>query len=119
MPVQIIRDTGKLLEFGIRGMLARSDYEQMIAVSRRAIAREGNIRVLVTLEEFSGWERHEGWGDMSFLMADGDQIEKIAIVGEQQWQDDTYAFTARGLRPTAIEFFPPSGLAQARAWLAG
>lgn len=52
-----------------------------------------------------------------FMMGEGDQIEKIAIVGDEQWRDDAYAFTATGLRPTLIEFFAPSRLDAARAWL--
>jgi hypothetical protein len=117
MPAQILNATGKLVQISIQGMLRKADYDRMIAISREAIAREGRIRVLVTLDGFAGWERHEGWGDVSFMMDDGEQIEKIAIVGDENWRDDAFVFTAAGLRPTAIEFFPPSGLADAQKWL--
>jgi hypothetical protein len=40
----------------------------------------------------------------------------MAIVGDEKWRDDAFAFTAKGFRPTAIEFFP-SHLTEARSWL--
>jgi len=39
------------------------------------------------------------------------------IVGDEKWRDDALAFTAKGFRPTAIEFFPESRLGEARKWL--
>ena len=39
--------------------------------------------------------------------------EKMAIVGDDKWQDDAFAFTAKGFRATAIEFFTPSRLNEA------
>jgi len=51
------------------------------------------------------------------MMAEGQHIEKMAIVGDEKWRDDALAFTAKGFRPTAIEFFPASSLHEARTWL--
>ena len=51
--------------------------------------------------------------DVSFMMEEGKQIEKMAIVGDEKWRDDALAFTAKGFRPTAIEFFPASRMNEA------
>jgi hypothetical protein len=51
-------------------------------------------------------------------MEEGQRIEKMAIVGDEKWRDETLVFTGKGFRPTAIEFFPTSRLAEARRWLA-
>jgi SpoIIAA-like len=117
MPVEIIDAAGKLLQIRIRGMLKKADYDRIIQIAKEAIAREGKIRALAILEGFEGWERHEEWGDVSFMMAEGQQIEKMAIVGDEKWRDDALAFTAKGFRPTAIEFFAASRLNEARTWL--
>lgn len=117
MPVEMNPASGKLLELKIRGMLTKVDHERIIQNAKEAIAREGKIRALVILEAFQGWKRGEGWGDVSFMMEQGQQIEKIAIVGDDRWQDDALAFTAKGFRPTAIEFFSVSRLEEARAWV--
>jgi SpoIIAA-like len=117
MPVDLIDVAGKLLQIKIRGMLKKTDYDRIIQIAKEGIAREGKIRALIIAEAFEGWERHEGWGDVSFMMEQGQHIEKMAIVGDEKWRDDALAFTAKGFRPTAIEFFPSSRINEARMWL--
>ncbi|HEX9145709.1 MAG TPA: STAS/SEC14 domain-containing protein [Candidatus Binatia bacterium] len=117
MPVEIIDASGKLLQIKVRGMLKKADYDRIIQIAKEAIAREGKVRALAIVEGFEGWERHEDWGDVSFMMEQGQNIEKMAIVGDEKWRDDAFAFTAKGFRPTAIEFFPASRLTEARVWL--
>jgi hypothetical protein len=117
MPVEIIDASGKLLQLKVRGMLKKTDHERLIQIAKEAIAREGKIKALIVVEDFQGWERHEAWGDVSFMMEEGQHIEKMAIIGDEKWRDDALAFTAKGFRPTAIEFFPVSRLNEARTWL--
>ena len=117
MPVEIIDVAGKLLQLKVRGMLKKADYDRIIQIAKEAIAREGKIRALAILEGFEGWERHEEWGDVSFMIGQGQHIEKMAIVGDEKWRDDALAFTAKGFRPTAIEFFGTSRLNEARTWV--
>lgn len=118
MSVEIIDASGKLLQLKIRGMLKKADHERLVQIAKEAIAREGKIRALIIAEGFQGWERHEAWGDVSFMMEEGQHIEKMAIVGDEIWKDDALAFTAKGFRPTAIEFFPTPRMNEARTWLA-
>jgi hypothetical protein len=117
MPIEIIDAAGRLLQVKIRGMLRKADYDRMIQLAKQSIAREGKIRALAILDEFDGWERHEGWGDVTFMMEQGQHIEKMAIVGDEKWKDDAFAFTAKGFRPTTIEFFAASRMNEARSWL--
>jgi hypothetical protein len=117
MPVEIIDASGKLLQLKVRGMLKKADHERLVQIAKEAIAREGKIRALIIAEGFQGWERSGDWGDVSFMMQEGQQIEKMAIVGDEKWRDDALAFTAKGFRPTAIEFFPASRRNEARMWL--
>jgi len=117
MPVEIIDASGRLVQIKIRGMLKKADYERIIQIAKEAIAREGKVRALAILDGFEGWERREDWGDVSFMMGQGQHIEKMAIVGDEKWRDDAIAFTGKGFRPTAIEFFPGSRLNEARIWL--
>jgi len=117
MPVQIIEASGVLLQIKIRGLLKKADHDRIVQIAKEAIAREGKIRALLILEGFEGWERHEGWGNVSFMMEEGRDIEKMAIVGDEKWKDDVIAFTAKGFRPTAIEFFAGSRVTAARVWV--
>ena len=106
-----------MLEIRIRGALKKTDHERIIRIAKEGIAREGKIRALIIAEDFEGWERTDDWGDVSFMMEEGQLIEKMAIVGDEKWRDDTLAFTAKGFRPTAIEFFATSRMNEARTWL--
>jgi SpoIIAA-like len=117
MPVEVIDASGKLLQIKVRGMLKKADYDRIIQIAKEAIKREGKVLALITLEGFEGWERHTDWGDVSFMTQEGKHIEKMAIVGDEKWRDDALAFTAKGFRPTTIEFFPASRLNEARRWL--
>jgi len=54
---------------------------------------------------------------VSFMTEQGQHIDKMAIVGDEKWQDDALAFTAKGFRATAIEVFTPSRLNEARTGL--
>jgi len=46
---------------------------------------------------------------MDFLMDYGDDVVKMAIVGDAKWKEQVFMFTAKGLRKTAIEYFCPHG----------
>lgn len=117
MPVEIIDASRKLVQVKIHGVLTKADHERMIRIAKEAIAREGKIKALIIAESFEGWERSGDWGDVSFMMEEGQQIEKMAIVADEKWRDDALAFTAKGFRPTAIEFFAASRLNEARTWV--
>jgi SpoIIAA-like len=81
-----------------------------LSKSQKNPSREREKSALVILEGFEGWERHEDWGDVSFMMDEAQHIEKMAIVGDEKWRDHALAFTAKGFRPTVIEFFAASRL---------
>jgi hypothetical protein len=117
MPIEVVDASGALVEIRVRGMMKRADLARIVQVTRESIAREGRVRALILLEDFEGWERQEDWGDVSFVLEQGQHVEKMAIVGDERWRDRAFAFTAKGFRPTAIEFFIPSRTNQARTWL--
>src|SRR5262245_55932347 len=117
MPVELIDVSETVLQLKFWGTLTKADYDWIVQVARQAIAREGRVRLLAILDGFEGWERHQGWADVSFMMQESHHMEKIAIVGDEKWKDDAFAFTAKGFRPTAIEFFTPSRIDAARTWI--
>ncbi len=82
------------------------------------IAAAGTIKLLVLLENFTGWERGEAWGDTDFFFKHRDDFEKIAVVGNPRWEAQVLAFTGAGLRKGPVKFFPETAKSEARAWLA-
>jgi len=82
------------------------------------IARVGKVRLLFVLDRFKGWEKGADWGDMKFYDQHGENIERIAIVGEEKWRDDALMFALADLRKAPTRYFLPSEIDGARVWLA-
>ena len=81
MPIEVIDAPGKML-LKIRGMLKKADYDRMVQIAKEAIVREGKSGrwpFLTDSKDGSGPDS----GDVSFMMEQGQQIEKIAIVGDE------------------------------------
>lgn len=91
------------------------DVQQSVAAE---IARLGTIRLLIVLSGFEGWEDEDNWRDLSFYVRHGDQIERIALVGDERWRSQALMFTAADLRKGAVAFFPTADEGGARSWLA-
>jgi SpoIIAA-like len=114
---EIIEIDGDLIRVCIRGVMRLSDQDAVQRAAQRLIEEGRKPRLLVTAENFSGWEKGEGWGDIGFLSLYGNEIAKIAIVGEERWREQAFLFSGKGLRTTAIEFFAPSSLPHAEKWV--
>ncbi len=119
MPIKWEIESGNLGVYTVSGKLGKTEYQKAQQDAEAVIQKLGSIKILIVLENFSGWERAEGWEDLSFPERNDPYIEKIAIVGHPQWQDLVYAFTLKGLRPVPIEYFAPEEESKARQWLEG
>jgi hypothetical protein len=119
MSTAIQKETGNIWQFRVSGVLKKAELDAAQAEAREQIARTGKIKVLLLLEDFQGWEKGADWGDMTFTDTYGDQIERIAIVGDPKWETETLMFIGAGFRRTAVKFFAPGEATQARAWLKG
>ena len=117
MAFTIIDQSGPIISAKISGELGTAEVSAIQAAALEAIRRCGKISALFFLENFRGWERGGGWGDISFLIEHDKDIAKIAVVGEEEWRDLVCAFLARGFRQANVEYFLPADLAKARAWL--
>lgn len=103
----------------VSGRLTQRELAAVQADMAGLLRAGGRIRILVLAENFSGWEQGGQWSDFSFQDAHDAQIERMAIVADEQWRDLALLFTSQGLRPFPIEFFPTGRLAAARTWLQG
>ena len=112
-----IDSAGSLLTATISGELSQAEVGRIQAVAREVIRRWGKISALFILKGFQGWQRQGEWGDIGFMSDHDKDIDKIAVVGEEQWRDLVYAFLAKGFREAEVEYFLPADLAKARAWL--
>lgn len=119
MPCSVTNQAGPYLEVRISGVMTVADMRQMQDRATAIIARGDRPCALALLDGFEGWSSDDGWNDVSFLTTHGDDISRLAFVGDEKWRDQVFMFTARGMRATSIEYFPRSQLEQARAWACG
>lgn len=117
MAYEIIDIDGEVMRVRIRGIMRLADQTALQSVAQNLIEQGRKPRLLVTTDNFEGWEKGEGWGDIGFLMNYGDDIAKIAIVGDERWKEQAFLFAGKGLRTTEIEFFPPSSSKEAELWV--
>jgi hypothetical protein len=102
----------------LSGLLTWAEFQAFLTrVETEDVFASGKIRVLIQLENFSGWEPGNQWGDVSFFFRHDKDIERIAIVGDPRWQDPMRVFLFADYRQAEARFFPETDRAAARAWL--
>ena len=117
MSVEQLSSSSATLHFKVTGTLTLGEVSWLQSKAVAGIKRWGKVRALVTLEDFQGWKKGPGWDDMSFSYEHDQNIEKMAIVGPEQWRDWACAFAGKGFRSVAVEYFVPSQLQRAKDWL--
>lgn len=118
MPVKWEHESEHLLAARINGKLAKREIEEFQVAVEPILQASGNIKFLVILEDFEGWEGGKGWEDTGFADANDQFLSRFAIVGDEMWRDKALMFSLAGLRPVDIQYFSSDNEAAARAWLA-
>jgi hypothetical protein len=102
----------------LSGVMTHADQQALEGLAKSLIDGGSKVRLLVTLEDFEGWSRDSAWGDdLGFQIDYGNEIVRVAVVGDQQWKDQALMFLGKGFRETEIEFFLPDSLARAKDWI--
>ncbi|MCU0809014.1 MAG: STAS/SEC14 domain-containing protein [Candidatus Contendobacter sp.] len=102
----------------LSGLLTWAEFQTFLTqVETGNVFASGEVRILIQLENFAGWEPGDQWGDVSFFFRHDHDIERIAVVGEPRWQDEMQVFLFADYRQAEARFFPETDLELARAWL--
>jgi hypothetical protein len=88
----------------IRGRPAVDDLAQCESELARQLARSGSLKVLCVLTGFEGWDPHLESHNLAFYLKHGDQIARIAIVGDERWRGEALMFAVADLRRAPVEF---------------
>ncbi len=119
MPITVQHEHDNIYRLELRGLLQKAEFDRCQATLAGEIDRIGPVRLLFVLDGFAGWERQDGWGDLRFFLEHGDRIERIAIVGDERWREESLMFAAADFRAAPVLFFPEGAEAGARLWLGG
>ena len=102
----------------LSGLLTWAEFQTFLArVETENVFASGKVRILIQLENFSGWEASEQWSDVSFFFRHDHDIERIAVVGDPRWQDEMQMFLFADYQQAEARFFPETDLDPASAWL--
>lgn len=76
------------LTFKAIGTLTHQDYLTITPMIDSALAEVSHprVRALVDCTELEGWELRAAWDDFKLGLKHGSEFEKVAIVGNKQWQ---------------------------------
>ncbi len=120
MPISTVQhERANIYRLDVSGRLGKPEFDRSLESAAAEIRRIGPIKLLFVLTQFEGWEQNPNWGDLTFYVNYGDSIERIAIVGDEKWRNETLMFASADLRRAPVEFFSSqNALAEAHAWLA-
>jgi hypothetical protein len=110
------RDSGKILEVAVSGKLTHDDYARFVPAFERLVKRHGKIRVLFQMSDFHGWEAAALWDDIKFGVQHFADIERLAMVGDRQWERGMAAF-CRPFTTATLRYFDAAQVDEARRWL--
>ena len=77
---------GKIVGVRATGKLTDADYAALMPFLEERIAEHKQIRMLVDLDGFEGWDLLAAWDDFTFGMTHWHHFEKMAIVGNKNWE---------------------------------
>ena len=107
---------GKVLMIELSGKLHKYDYHHFVPVVEKAVKENGKVRMLVQMIDFHGWDFDGLWEDVKFDAGHYHDIERIAIVGDTDWEKwmalFCWPFTA-----ATIRYFSEDRLAEAKTWI--
>jgi len=96
--------SAKILAFKLSGKLHDEDYQIFVPAVEAAAAAQGKLRLLAQFEDFHGWDLHAAWDDLKFGIKHYSDFDRIALVGDEQWEE----WMARLCKPftrAAVKYF--------------
>ncbi|RQW65166.1 STAS/SEC14 domain-containing protein [Vibrio viridaestus] len=81
-------DQQMVLLLSVKGKLTHEDYLDVTPMLESAFSEAGDkhVKMLVDIEDFSGWEARAAWDDFKLGLKHKADFEKIAIYGHKSWQ---------------------------------
>lgn len=96
--------------------LKDEDYQKLVPLLREKVKKYGMIRWYFEMRNFKGWSLSAMWQDLKFDAKNAENLEKIAMVGDKNWEEKL----TRLMKPFTradVKFFPLEEKEQAKAWI--
>ena len=111
----IIKNTDKLLALHFTGELEKSDYDGFLPILEEKIKKHGKINLYWEMDDFDGWDASAAWKDLKFDMKHANDFHKVAMIGEEKWQD----WMTQLMKPftgAEVKYFERTEREKALAW---
>jgi universal stress protein A len=105
-----------VVAFKAVGKLTHADYQKFLPQLEKMIEEQGQISLLLELENFHGWDKEAAKDDYEFAKSHLDAFKRIAIVGDSRWEK-WLTLMAKPFVNTEVRFFTPDQLSEAWDWV--
>lgn len=112
-----VKIEGNVIYTFAKQKLTPADYERLLPQLEQLVKQHGKIRWYFEMEDFHGWEPRAAWQDLKFDLSHARNLEKIAMVGDKDWEK-WLSNIMKPFTPAEIKFFHLADAAQAKAWIA-
>lgn len=109
-------DSPKVLGVKLRGKLHDADYKQFVPKIETLLTAQGKVRLFVEFEDFHGWDVHAAWDDLTFGLKHYSDFERIAMVGDRQWERWMASF-CKPFTQAKVRYFDRAEVDMAWKWL--
>lgn len=107
---------GKVYVLRCEGTLTDADYQELAPKLDALIAQHGTIRMLTDITGWEGMEVMAMWDDFVLGVRHWNDFERIAVVGDEGWQE-IMTKVADMVTRGDIRYFDSTGREDALAWL--
>ncbi|HEY6333138.1 MAG TPA: STAS/SEC14 domain-containing protein [Blastocatellia bacterium] len=108
----------KVLVVRASGKLSKGDYQHFLPQVEGLVKEQGKARILFAMHDFHGWEAGALWEDLKFDVGHFDDIERLGLVGEKEWEERMALF-CEPFTNADIRYFDQTEADQALQWIKG
>ncbi|MBN1590555.1 MAG: STAS/SEC14 domain-containing protein [Pirellulales bacterium] len=115
--LEVLTTADNVVELALQGTIRANDFDRIREHVDELIARHGAVRLLLDATEFEGWQDVEAAKThFEFVKEHHDRVERIAVLGNRQWQHWLASAIGVFLHPE-VKCFEPDEREAARMWL--
>ena len=106
----------KVVGFRCSGVLHDEDYKTLEVRLEDVIKSEGAASLFAQFDDFHGWDLHAAWDEVKIAFKHSHDFEKIAMVGDKQWEAWMAKLTS-WFTSAKVKYFDISDIDRAWYWV--
>lgn len=115
--IQILPETeGKVIATRADGKLIPSDYSKVLPIIKNRLQTYHKVRWYFEMEAFKDWDVATSRQDIKFDILHANDFEKMAVVGDKEWEELLTNFI-ESFTYAEIKFFKPEERIVALDWI--